>query len=365
MKSLPALRPGVVIAVVAGLLLVAGVLVATRDTQRTVSAVFPKTVGLYEGSDVRIMGVNVGEVKTIRPRGTSVLVSMSYDAKYKLPSDAKAVIVAPSVIADRFVQLTPSYRGGAALPDHATLGTRSTGVPVELDQTFDATNRFLGALGPDGANQDGAVSRLLGVGADLLDGQGAPIRSALRDVADATETFADGSADASKTVQNLSEVTGTLADYDGDIRSFTDELATVSGTLADDSADISTLLRTLASSLGEVETFVRDNRTTLVKDVGGLRDVADTLVSEKAALAEVVDLLPLGFTNLVETYDAPAGSVRTRANFTEIARAIDKVVCAAVEKSAGDGVKPVCDVLTRLIDGLPIIRDGLDLPGGS
>ncbi|RYJ06723.1 MAG: MCE family protein [Actinomycetales bacterium] len=365
MMPISAPHPRLVVLVVASLLLVAGILVATRDTERTVNAVFPRTVGLYEGSDVRIMGVNVGEVRSISPRGTSVLVSMTYDARYTLPADAKAVIVAPSVIADRFVQLTPSYRGGAALPDHATLGVRSTGVPIELDQTFDATNRFLGALGPDGANRDGALSRLLGVGADLLEGQGAPLRGALRDVADATETFADGSADASRTVQNLSEVTGTLADYDDDVRSFTEELATVSSTLADDSADISTLLRTLATGLGEVESFVRDNRVTLARDVAGLRDVADTLVSEKAALAEVVDLLPLGFTNLVETYDAPAGSVRTRANFTEIARAIDKVVCAAVEKSAGDGAKPVCDVLTRLIDGLPIIRDGLDLPGGS
>ena len=34
----------------------------------TLTASFPRTVSLYEGSDVRILGVPVGKVETVAPR---------------------------------------------------------------------------------------------------------------------------------------------------------------------------------------------------------------------------------------------------------------------------------------------------------
>ena len=37
---------------------------------------FPRTVSLYEGSDVRILGVQVGKVETVEPAGTDVNVKM-------------------------------------------------------------------------------------------------------------------------------------------------------------------------------------------------------------------------------------------------------------------------------------------------
>ena len=61
---------------------------------------------------------------------------MSYDAKIKVPADAKAVIVAPSIVGDRFIQLTPVYTGGDVLADGAVLDTDRTASPLELDQIY-------------------------------------------------------------------------------------------------------------------------------------------------------------------------------------------------------------------------------------
>ena len=44
----------------------AGVRPAAAD-QKTVTANFPRTVSLYEGSDVRVLGVQVGKVDTVTP----------------------------------------------------------------------------------------------------------------------------------------------------------------------------------------------------------------------------------------------------------------------------------------------------------
>ena len=82
-----------VLAVVAALLLA----VLPDDDKKMLTASFPRTVSLYEGSDVRILGVPVGTVESVTPTGTDVTVTMSYDAKYKVPADAEAVIITPAI----------------------------------------------------------------------------------------------------------------------------------------------------------------------------------------------------------------------------------------------------------------------------
>ena len=82
---------------------------APRPSSRTSRA----TISVYEGSDVRVLGVPVGTVTRVEPTGTDVTVTMAYDDDVKLPADAKAVIIAPSVVGDRYVQLTPAYSGRA------------------------------------------------------------------------------------------------------------------------------------------------------------------------------------------------------------------------------------------------------------
>src|SRR5690349_13961872 len=70
---------------------------------KTLTAHFPRTVSIYEGSDVRVLGVPIGKVDTVTPSGTDVVVTMTYDAKVKVPADATAVIVSPSIVGDRFI----------------------------------------------------------------------------------------------------------------------------------------------------------------------------------------------------------------------------------------------------------------------
>jgi phospholipid/cholesterol/gamma-HCH transport system substrate-binding protein len=329
-----------------------------NEGSRRVSAVFPRTVSLFEGSDVRILGIKVGKVAKITPTGTAVRVDMEYDRAYSLPPDVKAVVISPSVIGDRFVQLTPAHESGATLAEGTVIGLSDTRVPVELDRTFSATEQLLKALGPNGVNKNGALSDFLEVGAETLDGQGSSLRTTIRDLATATGTLSKGSDDAFGTVDHLSKVTTTLADYDTDVEEFNQRLSSVAGTLASESGEISALLKSLATSLGEVESFVRDNREAVSTNVSSLATVTAALVAERKALVQIVDLAPLGFTNLVETYDPNSAAVRTRANFTEILRALDKTACEVLRKQGGDNIKEACKALSGIFDTLPL-RDGL------
>ena len=65
----------------AAILLAATFLFVRRpDETKTVTAHFPRAVSIYKGTDVRILGVNVGQVTAVIPEGNSVRVEMEYDA---------------------------------------------------------------------------------------------------------------------------------------------------------------------------------------------------------------------------------------------------------------------------------------------
>ncbi len=97
---------------------------------------------------------------------------MEYDPQYKLPAGAKAAIVTPTLTADRFVQIAPSYTGGAVMPDHARIPLPETGTPVELDRISQALSDLTQALGPNGANKNGSLNTLLTAGTKALRGNG-------------------------------------------------------------------------------------------------------------------------------------------------------------------------------------------------
>jgi phospholipid/cholesterol/gamma-HCH transport system substrate-binding protein len=356
MSRLP-VSPWLLTAVAALVAVVAGTLVMTGDDPRTVRAVFPSTVSLFEGSDVKIMGVRVGKVTSVVPRGTSVLVEMEYADEHDLPADVQAVIVSPSVIGDRFVQLTPAYDDGATLENGATIEAPDTAVPVELDDMVASTRDLASALGPEGANRDGALAALLKVSSGVLDGQGAVLRQSLTDLAGASGTLAGSAPALGDTLGHAAGLTRELAEYDDAVRTFDARLARVARSLAADRDGFSDLLSSLAVSLAEVEGFVRTNRRSFTRNVESLTGVARVLRLERRAIATVLDLAPLGFTNLVEAYDPDTASVRTRANFGEIIRAVDKALCAELEKQLGTGFRDDCGVVSDLFALLPL-RDG-------
>ncbi|HWU32597.1 MAG TPA: MlaD family protein [Marmoricola sp.] len=338
--------------VLAMVLAVVAVFYWTRgDSQRKLTVYFDHVVGVYVGSDVRVMGMKVGSVTAITPEATDVRVDLTYGSEYKLPIGVKAVIVAPSVISDRFIQLTPGYVSGPVLASGAVVPKRDTAEPIELDQSLKDTTNLLTALGPNGANAHGALSSALASLADMMRASGGNAHATLQSLAAISDTLSARSPQFAASITNLASLATTLAKSNNDVTAFNQNLAQLATSMAGDSTDLSALLETLATSLGKVATFVTNNRGLLVRNLSQLRSVTGTLASERAALAEVLDIAPLAFTNLIETYDSKAKAVRTRANFSQVANIIDQVVCDALTKQLGAKITPLCLQLHTLLHG--------------
>jgi phospholipid/cholesterol/gamma-HCH transport system substrate-binding protein len=286
------------------LLVLAGVTLmhASGSGERTLTATFPSTTSLYSGAKVKVLGVPVGKVDSIKVKGTSVQVRISYQADVDLPADVHALIVPPSIVGDRFVQLAPAYKSGARLPDNARLGLNQTGVPVELDDTYAALDKFAAGLGPKGANANGALSRLVTATAKNITGHGAAFNTAVRELTGLIGTLAGSSDDINTTVDNLSALTGTLEGKDAQLRELVTNLARVGAQLNGQRDDISSSVVELQQALGLISTFVRSNRAALKTSISGTKDVSAVLANRTKELSQLLDLAPVGLTSLANIY---------------------------------------------------------------
>ena len=322
---------------------------------KTLTAHFPRAISIYEGSDVRVLGVPVGTVTRVEPTGTDVAVTMTYDAEVVLPADAKAVIIAPSVVGDRYVQLTPAYSGGPRLEDGAELSVQETSSPLELDQIYDSLNRLNVALGPNGANRNGALSDLLAVTADNFGGKGTTFRQTISDFSKFSQTLANNKEELFGSVAALERFMETLAANDQTVRRFNQSLADVSTMLAGEREELVAATRNLSVALTEVKTFVQENKDSLKRNISGLNRVTKVLVRQRAALDEILRVAPGALNNLALTYNPQAGTLDTRSNFGESINQLENdpaaLLCGFVGQVEQSG--RACDTITDLIEARP------------
>ena len=323
---------------------------------RTVYADFSRTVSVYQGSDVRILGVPVGQVDSVTPMGTVVRVKMEYSDKYKLPKDVHAVIISPSVVGDRFVQLTSKTGFGTALPaadvfpDGGQIAADRTAVPLELDEIFGSLSQFSAALGPQGANApdstgQGALTRLLDSTARNFGGQGANFNTTIQKLGQLSQTLSDNKDVLFGTQASVEKFVNALAVNDSTVRQFSQSLSAGANLLASDRHDLAAALDNLASALGQVRSFVADNRSLLTSNIAGLTRVSQTLVKRRNELAEILKVAPLALNNLALAYNGTTGTLDTRANtgptIDQLKANPIQTLCGLIEAGTGGTTCPL------------------------
>jgi phospholipid/cholesterol/gamma-HCH transport system substrate-binding protein len=307
------------VAVLAAGLAAGGTLLATAGPPgKQITAYFTELIGVYPASTVRVLGVPVGTVDSVRPDGRVVKVTMTLDPGVKIPADAKAVVVAPSVVADRYVQLIPAYTGGPQIADHAVIPVSRTAVPVEVDQIYAALNKFAYELGPKGVNAHGALSNLIRTGAANLAGNGGYLRSMISEYGGLSRTLGANSGHLFGTVTNLARFTHMLNANNGQVRLAEQQLAQVSAFLASDRTELAAAMQTLATALGKIRGFIEGNRSLIKSNVARLAGITALLVKERASLAEALDDVPLAADNLVNAYDAATRTLDGRGDLNEL-----------------------------------------------
>jgi virulence factor Mce-like protein len=341
--------------VVLALVVAAVVVLSERDGTRTLTADFAATNSLYKGSDVKVLGVPVGRVTALEPRGEVVRATIEYSDDVELPADVKAVLVSPSVVGDRFVQLAPAYTKGPRLKASTHLPRERTAVPVELDEVYQSLDDLSVALGPKGANKDGSLSKLLDASARQLDGEGRQVNDTIRDVGRLSQTLENSSDDLFGSVREISEFVSMLRENDATVRRFNDSTAQVAEVLEGERGDLAATVDELSRALVDVRDLVKENRQVLGDDVEDLTSISRVLVKHRDALEQVVVDAPTALSNVALTYNGRYGTLDNRSN-------IEKMLFGGLEDpktflctllgESGTGSTDVCKTLGDLLGGL-------------
>ncbi|RDI51941.1 virulence factor Mce-like protein [Nocardia mexicana] len=326
----------------------AGVLWWLFDNYNTtkITAYFDKSIGIYQGSDVRIIGVPVGKVDSVEPIGDQVKVTMSVDREYDIPADAKAAQITPSVVSDRYIQLTPVYKGGPKMPRTATIPKERTATPVEVDRLYKSISQLSTALGPNGANKDGALNELVRTGAANFAGNGEALQNSLAQLSHAARYLSDARGDIFDTIKNLQVFVRTLAENDQQVRQFNAQLADLAGFLADERQNLGQALNLLSIGLGDVARFIDDNRDLVAQNAEALTTLTQTLADQRQDVANLLPVLPTALSNLINVHNGESGTLDMRANFTDLQNPFG-VVCKMLDLGQLRPGDPKFDAISR------------------
>jgi virulence factor Mce-like protein len=346
---------GFTIAIVLALVVAGALWWTLKDAGRThLTAYFAGAVGLYQGNSVRMLGVDMGTVTNVEPMGKQVKVEFEYDRKVAVPADAQALIVAPSLVSDRYIQLAPAYKGGPKIADGAVIPLTRTKVPLEVDDLYASLSQVSKSLGPNGANKNGALSNLLNTAADNFSGNGQALHDTITKLSQAADTLSGNKNDLFVTITNLGQFSTTLANSDGQVRQFEQQLADVSGFLAGERANLAATVQQLATTLTAVQDFIAKNHDRVKSNVDKLASVTKVLVDQRAALAEILDVAPVALGNVANSYNAASGTLDARANLNELTQPPLVMICNLLKQTpAGFGaLGNTCKSISGVLDGL-------------
>ena len=283
------------------------------DENYEVTAYFEKAIGLFENSDVTVLGVPVGKITAVEPEGDSVRVDMEIDAEYKIPADTHAEIVPISVISDRYVEFDV-YEGGPQLQDGATLTVADTEIPAELDDVFLQLKKLLDALKPDGSGELGSLGELIVSLNQALEGREQDLKGALINGAELTHTLARARGDISSLLINLDNLFAKLAPRAGSIATLNKNFATVMRFLVESRGDIEGTLEGLGDITAELGDLVKDNGSKVASLLRRAARVTPVILRNQDSVEESLAWLGVVGEGLANAYNPHFNTTDVRSN---------------------------------------------------
>ncbi len=264
----------------------------------TIDAEFTRAIGVYPGSPVRQLGIEVGQIAEVQNTADTVRVSMRIEDGTELPADARAVIVPVTALGERYIQIGPVHESGPTLGDGDTIPTSRTSVPFEVDELLESLDDYLGAIDPENAGD--LVTNL----ARIVDGEGTQLNELIGTASDTLGVLADKGDEIGTIVDSLAELSRTLGGRTETIQELVRSYEQVSGVLADNDESVNRFILELNDVAVEVRGLLERHDQPLRTDIGTLTTVGRTLERNISRLRTVIAETPRLFAAAELAYDS-------------------------------------------------------------
>lgn len=324
------------VVVVLALVVTGSALTSGQDSRLMLRATFKDASPLLEGNDVRLGGVKVGSVASMRVVDSGAEVTVELDRR-ALPvhEDARLTIRPVSLLGERYVELDRGSQDAPVLPDGAALGPDQTGSSVALDEV-------LTTLDDPTA---GGLASLVGALGDGLEGNGPTVRRALEALAPA--------------LTRTGQLTGTLRDQNRTLASLVESLSEVaSGVGVDQGRELDRLVASTNVVLQQTQINEQAFRELIAQLPSTLRQARRTLGNvEVTATAAVPTLKKLRPT--VSDLDEIAGELRRFAEAADPALAALNPVLKKADLLIAEA-RPVARLLRKQTPAIAVDAAALD-----
>ncbi len=288
----------VVTSVVASVALAAGgIWLTSSPGTYPMTAIFPSAQGLFAGAAVRLLGVQVGTVTNVAYEHGAVRVSMQVTGDQALPAGVHAALIAPLLLGQPDVELSPGYTGGPTLSSGATIPESATAVPVSTDELLKQLQRVLGSVNPS------SLHGLVGNLATDLSGQGAQLHQLISSASGTLQLLAAKGSQLGQMNGSLAALTGTLRANENQLINLVQEYETVSGVIASHQQALGASINDLSKASAELAGLLDPNLKPIEQDVAVLTTAGRTLDRNLSNLDTVMSSSRVLFAAARRAYD--------------------------------------------------------------
>jgi phospholipid/cholesterol/gamma-HCH transport system substrate-binding protein len=248
---------------------------------------------LKGGQDVRIAGVPVGKVTSVKlAPDNSVDVSFDVDKRYQLYTSTRAAIRYQNLVGDRYLEITAGPGDLRKLPPGATIARSNTQPALDLDA-------LLGGLRPVLKGLDGnKINEVSNAVIELLQGQGGALSQLLSTTGAFTQNLAARDQLIGDVINNLNAVLGTVDDKGAQFNASVDQLQQLITGLAQGRDPIAGAIAPLASAENDLTDMLQRSRRPLQGVIENVRPLATRLDQKKADVNKVIEPLAENYLRL-------------------------------------------------------------------
>lgn len=264
------------------------------DTDNRYSAVFDDVSNLKSGDSVRVAGVRIGTVNSVKLQpDNSVVVGFGADRDIALTSGTKAAVRYLNLVGDRYLDLIDTPGSASIFPPGSQIPADRTMPALDLDLLLGGLKPLVKGLNPETVNS--LTNSLI----QVLQGQEGNLESLFSKTSTFTTALADNSQTVQQMIDNLNTVLATVA-KDGDKFSATvDKLQQLVTGLAGDRDPIGTAISALDSGTASLTDLLSQARTPLAGTIDQLARLAPILDSDKERVDIALQKAPQNYRKLV------------------------------------------------------------------
>ena len=271
-----------VIAVLLGYLLVNTMLHGLSGATNHFNAEFSDVSGLRTGDDIRVAGVRVGRVQSVKITDAGADVGFDLIDEQPLLTTTKLVMRYQNLLGQRYLALVQDEDRGPRMKDGATVPLKRTSPGFDLTELLNGFRPLFEALRPDDVNQLAASV------VKVLQGEGGTVETLLTRTAKLTNFLADRDQIVGEVLDNLTPVLVDMAGQGDELRGSVLELKALMTGLAADRKSIGASIDGMSELIGSTSQLLTDLRTPTAQAVKRFNATMKLFLANKQPFTEAL-----------------------------------------------------------------------------